>query len=139
MRTISFESKECLNSYEFSLKTADYQYVTDLAISPDSEMIAISFEGQKFIVLDKSLKAKLFECRFNDVTKSIDFSPDGKYLAVGVGVEIQFWNVETWQLEYVLEEAFGRCFHQPKKLRYAPDGSLYAVSTYGATKKREFG
>lgn len=86
-------------------KTNAQNWVT--RISPDNKYVFISL-GTRYLqiyALD-NLTAPPIELReFNDWMRALEWSPDGKYLAVGDSSRIQIWKfpeverVQTWQVE----------------------------------------
>lgn len=86
---------------------------------------------------DKEVATKFAVLHEDAQVFGLDFSPDGKQLAVTAGNKLQIWD---WQQEKILHtitqpSTSAGLFSDP--IRYAPDGRLVAVC-YGRTAQNEY-
>jgi WD40 repeat protein len=79
-----------------------------LAVSPDSQMLAVAGPEQVYLY---QLSDLLLLRTFSTQANSLDFSPDGQTLAVGVSAHtldsIQFWDVLNGEIQNVIQSDMG--------------------------------
>lgn len=75
--------------------------VLGLAFSPDGKLIASSGYDGKVIVWDVETGKMIKKFDVQDSVMELVFSPDGKSLIAGLGVNEEFdiWNTNTWELQ----------------------------------------
>ena len=104
-------------------KQIDTPYIAwHLAVSPDSQMLAVAGPETVYIYQISDLQLlKSFAAQAN----SLDFSPDGQVLAIGISggrtSRIQFRDVGTWTVQSTLESDMGIW-----SIEFSPRGDVIA-------------
>jgi DNA-binding beta-propeller fold protein YncE len=99
--------------------------IWSLAVSPDGSTLAVGGAAKTIQVYDlptRRLKA-IMRGHDHDVA-SLDFSPDGKWLASAGGRTVLFWDTATWAA------IGGPIQHAPEviSVRFSPDGRILAIA-----------
>ena len=68
--------------------------VTDAMWSPNGEQLAVAFGGGQVRLLEPNTGTELRRFQFPERIECLQWSPDGKRLAIG-SVQVQIWNVES--------------------------------------------
>lgn len=118
--------------------STDLDWVYRVAWSPDSRHFAVigskgsgDLKGYSVLVYDASTQKviKVFPVKQPGlIAGDIAFSPDGKYLAAGIGV-ISLWDAHTWQPVHDIEGPHERGFvgGGVQSIAFSPDGKSLAV------------
>lgn len=102
-----------------------------IAISPDARWLAIGQNDRIRMVDVESLEEK-FQFETTDLVVSVDFSPDGNFVASGTGFQdptVSLWSLETRQLARRLK---GHTLYL-RRVLFSPDGRLLASAAADQT------
>lgn len=109
-----------------------------LALSPDGQtLIAIDEDGFA-IVANVERKVTIARFSFKSEVSCVQFSPDGRLLAVGVGRSVQIWRSPT--IEHVfshfsLVRTFTSCHENITSIEWSPSGRLLACGSLDLTTR----
>ncbi|QPC71960.1 hypothetical protein HYE68_002712 [Fusarium pseudograminearum] len=110
----------------------DFNYVSDLAFTPDSRRIASgsNFEAIRFWDVATKSRLRKFEGGATDKMSSVAISPDGKTLAGGSDdFTVMVWSIETGALHYSIKAHTGWV----NSVVFSPDGTLLASGSMDQT------
>jgi periodic tryptophan protein 2 len=109
-----------------------------LALSPDGQtLIAVDIDGYA-IVANVERKVTIARFSFKAEVSCIQFSPDGRLLAAGVGRSVQIWRAPT--IEHVfshfsLFRTFTSCHESITSIEWSPSGRLLACGSLDLTTR----
>lgn len=123
-------------------------HVRTLCVSPDGVFLFAVDDTGRALVINRKHNALLHHFSFKNVVRTAKFSPDGKYVAVGVGRLVQVWHrpglaKSTNPLE--LHRTYGHCHADIVSLDWSDDScwlvagskdltvrvwSLHSIDTY---------
>ncbi|KAF9767226.1 hypothetical protein IL306_000228 [Fusarium sp. DS 682] len=110
----------------------DFNYVSDLAFTPDSRRIASgsNFEAVRFWDVKTKATLRKFEGGATDKMSSVAISPDGKILAGGSDdFTVMVWSIDTGTLHYSIKAHTGWV----NSVVFSPDGKLLASGSMDQT------
>ena len=107
--------------------------MSHIAVSPKNNWLATAtFKGKGVKIWDLTT-GDLVESLSVEGTAYVDFSPAGKWLAVGGGAEIEIWDTGTWKTHGKLARSSPRFL--PGTIAFSSDGSLLAFADSGPPLK----
>ncbi|PTD07628.1 Vegetative incompatibility protein HET-E-1 [Fusarium culmorum] len=110
----------------------DFNYVSDLAFTPDSKRIASgsNFEAVRFWDVATKSRLRKFEGGATDKMSSVAISPDSKTLAGGSDdFTVMVWSIENGALHYSVKAHTGWV----NSVVFSPDGTLLASGSMDQT------
>jgi WD40 repeat protein len=114
-----------------SPKNADYATITGVAFSPDGSLLAASDENNDVYVWDLATGALKYDLITASILSSVEFSPNGKYLAAGgttAGLQTFLWDVATGERLANLIDPGGSGVGD---IAFSPDSTLLAAADLG--------
>lgn len=102
--------------------------VLDVAFSPNSSLMVAAIKSGDLVISDVSTGEFLYALWVESEARSVDFSPDGRYLAVGTQNKTLIFDVET-------RDAVAALFQVGliRALAYSPDGRWLVTSSQKGT------
>jgi WD40 repeat protein len=98
--------------------------VTDIAWSPDGRMIATTTRDGLLRIHDITLGKRVKELKLSGILRSVTYSPDGHFIAVGGEHPTTIYDTTTWK------KVGGLGRWDVTSIRYSPDGNS-VVPTHG--------
>ncbi len=108
--------------------------VRSIAFSSDGQLLATGSRDQAVRVWDSKTRQQRLLLRHDQDISDLDFSPDGKWLAVSNGwsaCTVHVWRVNDGKLQSILSLEEGRHTEHATAVRFSPDGKWLAVGTAG--------
>ena len=110
--------------------------VRTLCVSPDGKILVAIDDTGRALVINRKHNALLHHFSFKDVVRVASFSPDGRYLAVGVGRLVQVWCrpgmiKSTNPLE--LHRTYGHCHADIVSLDWSEDSTWLVAGSKDLT------
>lgn len=104
--------------------------IRTIAVSPDGRtLLSIDDEGRA-VVVNRRRRALLHHFSFKGPVRVAKFSPDGKYVACGVGRLLQVWRSPGLQKSVApmeLHRTYGQCHSDITTVDWSPDSQWLAV------------
>jgi periodic tryptophan protein 2 len=101
-----------------------------MSLSPDGRLLVLVDKDGRCLVVALAKRAVLHRFRFKKRPRALQFSPDGKYLAAGVGRHVQVWRAPPPRRQVVpmsLVRTLTGHFDDVVDIAWAPD-SIHLVS-----------
>ena len=114
-----------VESASFTLPFENQKNVRVLAVSPDSRLLLSIDTDGKALVINRKRKALLHHFSFKSTVRIAKFSPDGQFIAVGVGRLVQVWRrpgLEKTVAPMQLYRTYGHCHADVVALDWSEDG-----------------
>ncbi|KAI8469923.1 MAG: WD40 repeat-like protein [Monoraphidium minutum] len=109
-----------------------------LCLSPDgSLLLAIDADGRALVV-HRGRRVLLHHVSFKAPVRAAGFSPDGAYVAVGVGKLLQVWHTPSTAKSMApmrLHRTYGGCHDDITALDWSPCGGFIAVASKDLTAR----
>ena len=113
---------------ELSIQHGHYASVADVCYSPDGKLIATS--AKRVILWDAQTGRQIRILPVSALEPDVlQFSPDGKYLAVAPGVYMVNGTITLWEVATGKKVLTTKLCSGHAKVRFSPDGSQF-ISTY---------
>jgi periodic tryptophan protein 2 len=87
-------------------------------------------EDGRALLINKQRRALLHHFSFKGPVAVAKFSPDGKYIAVGVGRLVQVWKTPSFEKQMApmaLHRTYGQCHADVLDLDWSPDSRFIAA------------
>lgn len=136
MNCIYIVKVDLIKSTSATLSYELRSHVRTLCVSPDGIiLVAVDDEGRS-LVINRKHNALLHHFSFKDKVRVASFSPDGQYLAVGVGRLVQVWHrpgmsKSTNPLE--LHRTYGHCHGDIISLDWSEDSTWIVAGSKDLT------
>lgn len=113
-----------------------YAQVCTIAVSPDGSLLLSVDEDGRGLLINRQRNALLHHFSFKGRVAVAKFSPDGAYLAVGVGRLVQVWHTPSKEKQlspWALHRTYGQCHSDVLDLDWTPDSQFIAVASKDIT------
>ncbi|KAL6751014.1 WD40 repeat-like protein [Haematococcus lacustris] len=115
-----------------TLPFENLKQIQTLCLSPDGVLLlSIDAEGRALLV-NRKRKALLHHFSFKGPVSVAKFSPDGRFLAAGVGRLVQVWVTPSFEKQLApmqLHRTYGQCHSQVVSLDWSPDSQFIACAS----------
>ncbi|KAG1660074.1 hypothetical protein FOA52_006420 [Chlamydomonas sp. UWO 241] len=104
--------------------------IRTLCISPSGALLLSIDEDGRALLINKHRRALLHHFSFKGPVAVAKFSPDGKYIAVGVGRLVQVWKTPSFEKQMApmaLHRTYGQCHADVLDLDWSPDSRFIAA------------
>jgi WD40 repeat protein len=99
-------------------------YIVGLKFSPDSQQLAASTEDGSVYIYDAQTGEQLKSQALSGEILSLDWSPDGRWIAVGMFAHLTILDAATLEPVHELVD-----MPSPRSVAYSPDSQIIAVGT----------
>lgn len=120
-----------IESTSFTLPFENQRNLRVLAVSPDDRLLLSIDSDGRALVINRRRKALLHHFSFKSTVRVAKFSPDGQFIAVGVGRLVQVWRrpgLEKTVAPMQLYRTYGHCHADVVDLDWSEDGCWIAAA-----------
>ncbi|MEW5311682.1 MAG: hypothetical protein WDW38_003377 [Sanguina aurantia] len=123
-------------STSHTLPFENLKQVRTLALSPDGALLLSIDDAGRALLINRKRRALLHHFSFKGPVSVAKFSPDGAYVAVGVGRLVQVWRAPGFEKQMSpmqLHRTFGQCHSDVLDLDWTDDSCFIAVASKDIT------
>ncbi|KAJ0076070.1 hypothetical protein Patl1_34448 [Pistacia atlantica] len=123
---------DLIKSQTVTLPVQSSSNVCRLAVSPDGTFLLTVDENQRCLFINLHRHVVLHRVKFKYPVNAIQFSPNGKYIAVGTGKLVQIWRSPGFKKEvFALEliRTLADCNDKVTALNWSPDSKYLLVGS----------
>ncbi|KAJ0008389.1 hypothetical protein Pint_30056 [Pistacia integerrima] len=123
---------DLIKSQTLTLPVQSSSNVCRLAVSPDGTFLLTVDENQRCLFINLHRHVVLHRVKFKYPVNAIQFSPNGKYIAVGTGKLVQIWRSPGFKKEvfaFELIRTLADCNDKVTALNWSPDSKYLLVGS----------
>ncbi|XP_031265201.1 periodic tryptophan protein 2 [Pistacia vera] len=123
---------DLIKSQTVTLPVQSSSNVCRLAVSPDGTFLLTVDENQRCLFINLHRHVVLHRVKFKYPVNAIQFSPNGKYIAVGTGKLVQIWRSPGFKKEvfaFELIRTLADCNDKVTALNWSPDSKYLLVGS----------
>lgn len=129
---------DLLKSQTVTLPIQASSNIVRVAVSPDGVFLLAVDENNRCLFINLPRRAVLHRITFKGPVHAVEFSPDGKFIAVGAGKLVQIWRSPGFRKEFFpfeLIRTFADCNDKVTSIEWSPDSNYILVGAKDLTAR----
>ncbi|KAJ1930134.1 U3 snoRNP protein, partial [Linderina macrospora] len=123
---------DLVNNKTETLPFENKRDIRRLALSPNGHLLLSVDDLGNTLLVNFRRRTVLHHFNFKDKVRDIQFSPDGKYFAVGLGRKIEVWRSPGYTREFApfeLHRRYGGHYDDITQISWSPDSRFFLTSS----------
>lgn len=132
-------SFDLVNNQSFTYPAENRKNISRIALSPDGKILISVDDDGRALLINAKRKTILHHHNFKKPVRDIQFSPNGKYIAVTHGNHIQVWKTPAFLIREFspmdLYRVYTGHFDQITSIRWSPCSRFFLTTSYDMTAR----
>ncbi|KAF9051423.1 WD40-repeat-containing domain protein [Panaeolus papilionaceus] len=130
---------DLVNNKSFTLPSENRKNIASIALSPDGNVLISVDEDGRALLVNARKGVVLHHFNFHKPVKSIEFSPDGKFIAVTHGAHVQVWRTPNHLVRefapFVLHRTYTGHHDDILSVQWSPDSKCFITTSRDMTAR----